>query len=74
MFELNHLLSTILEMTSSFNVRQKQKALIEFLDLERKPPINTFQRLEKVYEDAAISYSAVKKWVPRLKMKKKIQV
>ena len=41
--------------------------VIEFLILEGKPPINIFQRLEKVYGDAAIGYSAVKKWVSRIK-------
>ena len=35
--------------------------------MEEKPPINIFQRLEKVYGDAAIGYSAVKKWVSRIK-------
>ena len=67
MFERNHLLSAILEMTSSFNVRQKQRAVIEFLVLEGEPPIKSFQRLEKVYEDVAIDYSAVKKCVSRIK-------
>ena len=67
MFKRNHILTAILEMTSSFNVRQKQRSVIEFLALERKPPINIFQRLEKVYRDAAIGYSAVKKWVSRIK-------
>ena len=69
MFERNHLLSAISEITSSFNVRQKQRAVIEFLVLEGESLINIFQRLEKVYGNAAIGYSAVKKWVARIKSK-----
>ena len=69
MFERNHLLSSILEMRPSFNVRQKQRTVIEFLVLKGRPPINIFQRLEKVHGDAAIGYSAVKKWVARIKGK-----
>ena len=35
--ERNHLLPAILKMTSSFNVRQKQRAVIAFLVLEGEP-------------------------------------
>ena len=74
MFKCNHVLTAILEMTSSFNVRQKQRSAIEFLALEGKPPINIFQRLEKVYGDAAIGYSAVKKWVFRIKGEEDLKI
>ena len=60
MFESNHFLPSILEMTSSFDVRQKQRAVIEFFVLEGEPPINILERLEN-YADTAIGYSAVKK-------------
>ena len=67
MFERNHFLSAILEMTSSLDVCLKQRAVIEFLVWEGEPPINIFIRSEKVYRDAAIGCSAVKKWVSRIK-------
>ena len=47
-------------MTSSLDARQKQRAVIKFLVLEGKPPINIFKRLEKVYGNSAIGKSAVK--------------
>ena len=53
-------------MTSSFNARKKQRAVIEFLALEGESPINISQRSEKVYGDATIGYSAVNKWVSRI--------
>ena len=58
-------------MTSSLDARQKQRAVIKFLVLEGKPPINIFKRLEKVYGNSAIGKSAVKTY-PVLKTKKKI--
>ena len=64
-------MSSILEMMPSFNVRQKQRAVNEFLVLQGEPPTNIFQRLEKVYGDAAIGYSAVKKWASKIKGKEK---
>ena len=54
-------------MTSSLNVRQKQRAVIEFLVSEGEPPKKFFERLVKVYGDASIAYSTVKKWVSRMK-------
>ena len=39
----------------------RSRAVIEFLVLEGEPPTNIFQRLEKVYGDAAVGYIAVKK-------------
>ena len=43
--------------------------MVEFLVFKGKPPIHIFKRLEKVYKDAAIGYSTVKKWVSRIKDK-----
>ena len=54
-------------MTSSLDVRQKQRAVIEFLVSEGEPPKKFFERLVKVYGDASIAYSTVKKWVSRIK-------
>ena len=59
-------------MRSSLDVRHKQGAVIKFLVLEVEPPLNIFKILEKIYGDAAIDRSGVKKWV--LKVEKKIQV
>ena len=47
-------------MTSSLDVRQKQRAVIEFLVSEGEPPKKFFERLVKVYGDASIAYSTVK--------------
>ena len=54
-------------MTSLWDVHQKQRAVIEFFVFEEEPPINIFKRLEKEYGNAAVSYSAIKKWVSRIK-------
>ena len=54
-------------MTSSLDVRQKQRAVIEFLVLEGEPPKQIFERLVNVYGDASLAYSTVKKWVSRIK-------
>ena len=48
-------------------VRQKQSAVIEFLVLEGKPPIYILKRLEKFKIYATKGYSAIKKWVFRIK-------
>ena len=54
-------------MTSSLDVRQKQRAVIEFLVSEGEPPKQIFERLVNVYGDASLAYSTVKKWVSRIK-------
>ena len=41
--------------------------MIEFLVLEGEPPKKIFERLVKVYGDASIAYSTLKKWVFRIK-------
>ena len=56
-------------MTSSLDVRQKQRAVIEFLVSEGEPPKQIFERLVNVYGDASLAYSTVKKWVSRIKHK-----
>ena len=52
---------------SSLDVRQKQKAVIQFLVSKEEPPKKTFEGLVKIYGDASIVYSTVKKWVSRIK-------
>ena len=54
-------------MTLSLDVRQKQRAVIEFFALAGELPTNILKRLEKVYGDAVIGYSTVKKGVSRIK-------
>ena len=56
-------------MTSPMDVRQKQRAVIEFLVSLGEPPKKNFERLVKVDGDASIAYSTVKKWVYRIKDK-----
>ena len=46
-------------------IRQKQRAVIEFVVLGGKSPINIFRILEKIRGDPAIA--AVKKWLSRIK-------
>ena len=61
LFQRVHFRSRILEITSSLNVHQKQRAVIEFLVLKGEPPTKIFDRFAKVYGDALIAYSTVKK-------------
>ena len=67
MFQRVHFRSRVSEMTSSLDVRQKQRAVIELLVSEGEPPKKIFETLVKVYGDAAIACSTVKKWVSRIK-------
>ena len=69
LFQRVHFRSCVSEMTSSLDVRQKQKAVIEFLVSEGEPPKKIFERLVKVCGDASIAYSTVKKWVSRIEDK-----
>jgi len=69
-----HFWSLVLEMTSPLDVRHKQRAVIEFLVSEGESPKQIFERLVKVYGDASIAYSTVKKWVSSIKDEKMIQV
>ena len=52
---------------TSLDVRHKQRAEFEHLVLEGEPSINIFKSLGKVYGNAAMGYSAVKKWVSTIK-------
>ena len=54
-------------MTSSLDVHQKQRAVIEFLPSEGEPTKKIFERLVKVYGDTSIAYSTVKKWISWIK-------
>ena len=67
LFHRVHFRSRVLELTSSLDVRQKQRAVIEFLVSEEEPTKKIFERLVKVCGDASIAYSTVKKWVSRIK-------
>ena len=48
-------------MAAPLEVRQKQRAVIEFLVSEGETPLNISKRLEKVYKSDAIDYSNVKR-------------
>ena len=47
------------------DIRQKQRAVNEFLVLGEKSPTNIFRILEKIRGDPAVA--AVKKWLSRIK-------
>ena len=51
-----------LKMAALQEVRQKQRAVIEFLVAEGETPLNIHKRLQNVYGDCAIDYSTVKRW------------
>ena len=49
-----------LEMAASFEARQKQRAVIEFLVAEGETSLKIHNRLKNVYKDNTIDYSNVK--------------
>ena len=48
-------------------VRFKQRAVIEFLTVEKVPPIEIHRRMQAVYGDQCVDVSTVRRWVMRLK-------
>jgi len=49
------------------NVRFKQRAVIEFLTVEKVPPIEIRRRMQAVYGDQCIDVSTARSWVRRFK-------
>jgi len=49
------------------DVRFKQRAVIEFLTVEKFPPIEIHRRLQAVYGDQCVNVSTVRRWVRRFK-------
>jgi len=47
--------------------RFKQRAVIEFLTVEKVPPIKIHRRMRAVYGDQCVDVSTVKRWVRRFK-------
>ena len=44
-------------------VRFKQRAVIEFLTVEKVPPIEIHRRMQAVYGDQCVDVSTVRRWV-----------
>ena len=49
------------------DVRFKQRAVIEFLTMEKVPPIEIHRRMQDVYGGQCVDVSTVRRWVRRLK-------
>jgi len=47
--------------------RFKQRAVIEFLNTEKVPPIEIHRRMQAVYGDQCVDVSTVRLWVRRFK-------
>ena len=45
------------------DVRFKQRAIIEFLNEEKVPPIEIHRRMQAVYGDQCVDVSTVRRWV-----------
>jgi hypothetical protein len=45
----------------------KQRAIIEFLTMEKVPPIEIHRRIQAVYGDQCVDVSTVRRWVRRFK-------
>ena len=57
-------------MAAPLELRQKQRAVIEFLVAEGETPVNIHRRLQNVYRDNILDYSNVCMWVSCLKDEK----
>ena len=49
------------------DVRFKQRAVIEFLTMEKGPPIEIHRWMQAIYDDQCVDVSTVRRWVGRLK-------
>jgi len=49
------------------DVRFRQRAVIEFLTVEKGPPIEIHRRMQGVYGDQCVDVSTVRCWVGRFK-------
>lgn len=57
----------VFKMAATLDVRQKQRAVIEFLCCENETVGNIHKRLKKVYGNAAVDRSTVSRWASRLR-------
>ena len=53
-------------MADPLELRQKQRAVIEFLVVEGKTPVNIHRRLQNVCTENTFDYSNVRRWGCRL--------
>ena len=65
---LNTQMVTILTQCTSkwksfSDVRSKQRAVVEFLTVEKVPPIEIHRRMQPVYGDQCVDVSTVRRWV-----------
>jgi hypothetical protein len=49
------------------DVRFKQHAVIEFITMEKVPPIEIHRRMKAVYGDQCVDVSTVRRWVRQFK-------
>ena len=56
-----------IEVEEFSDVRFKQRAVIEFLTVEKVPPIEIHRRMKAVYGDQRVDVSTVRCWVRRFK-------
>ncbi|PSN35826.1 hypothetical protein C0J52_22744 [Blattella germanica] len=54
-------------MAATLDIRQKQRAVIEFLCCENESVGNIHKRLKRVYGAAAVDRSTVNRWASRLR-------
>ena len=52
-----------IEMEEFSDLRFKQRAVIEFLTMEKVPPIEIERRMQAVYGDQCVDVSTVRRWV-----------
>jgi len=49
------------------DVQFKQRAVIEFLTMEKVPPTEIRRRMQAIYGDQCVDVSTVRQWVGRFK-------
>ena len=49
------------------DIRFKQRAVIEFLTVEKVPPNEIHRRMQAIYGDQCVDVSTVRRWVRRFK-------
>ena len=56
-----------IEMEEFSDVQFKQRAIIEFLTMEKVPPIEIQRQMQAIYGDQCVDVSIVRCWVRRFK-------
>jgi len=52
-----------IEMEEFSDIRFKQRAIIEFLTVDKIPPIEIHRQMQAIYGDQCVDVSAVRRWV-----------